>query len=294
MHPPLTVSHDSKVHGLLSSHWTGSPEQDPKPHMSPWVQGSPSSQFNWLGEKVHPVFGEQKSSVQGLLSAHSSAPPATQTPEEQESPSVQRSPSSHGLMFALSEYRQLPSSGLQPVSTWQLESSSSQITGAPKHSLPSHASGKVHGLPSLQGEPAAAIWNRQPVSESHSLMVHGRPSSQTVFSPPAQLPSVWHDVFSVQTFESSQGSPMRYSVKHAPSRQPFRVQGFPSSHSVGSQGGVVSVSEIAVSGTEIAESSGMASPCGVDSPQPREMRPKTKTMVKIGFNRTALPFFQVP
>ena len=68
---PVAGLHVSLVQGLLSLHTVAVPGwQLPPPHVSPVVQGLPSSQAFVLLANTHPVAGLQESSVQPLLSLH--------------------------------------------------------------------------------------------------------------------------------------------------------------------------------------------------------------------------------
>ena len=105
---PVAGLHESFVHGLLSLQTVADPAWHvPPPHVSPVVQGLPSSQalvlFAWkqpvtalqrsfvqgfeslhwvavVSVKTHPVAGLQLSAVHTLLSLHTTAVPGRQTP----------------------------------------------------------------------------------------------------------------------------------------------------------------------------------------------------------------------
>ena len=68
---PVSRLHVSSVQGLPSLQTSPAPGwQLPPPHVSPVVQGLPSSQAFVLLANTHPVAGLQESSVQPLLSLH--------------------------------------------------------------------------------------------------------------------------------------------------------------------------------------------------------------------------------
>ena len=97
---PVAGLHESFVHGLLSLHTVAVPGwQLPPPHVSPVVQGLPSSQAAVLFAKTHPVPGLHESLVQGLLSLQTVADPAWHVPPPHVSPVVQGLPSSQALVL---------------------------------------------------------------------------------------------------------------------------------------------------------------------------------------------------
>jgi hypothetical protein len=92
--------HVSSVQGLLSSQ-TKVPApgwQRPPPHVSPVVQGFPSSHGAVFGMAKQPEVGLQASSVQMLPSLHTIGVPL-HSPPPQVSAEVQALPSSHGLVL---------------------------------------------------------------------------------------------------------------------------------------------------------------------------------------------------
>jgi hypothetical protein len=72
---------ESTVHALLSLHTTAAPgAQAPAAHTSAAVQAFPSVHGAEFGVKVQPLAGLHASSVQGLLSLHTTATPALHAP----------------------------------------------------------------------------------------------------------------------------------------------------------------------------------------------------------------------
>jgi hypothetical protein len=112
------------------------------------VQAFPSSQATVLLVQKHPLTVSQESSVQGLPSLQSVAPPPPHTPVAHISPVVQASPSSQATA---SRSVQVP--GVGPSQAWQsFESPAPQVVSqhTPSTQLPVwHISSRLHVLPSL-------------------------------------------------------------------------------------------------------------------------------------------------
>jgi hypothetical protein len=113
---------------------------------------------------TQPTCGSQESAVHALPSSQSGAAPPTQAFWSlQVSPVVQAFPSSHGPKFEVFEHAQLLNSS--PLSSVQ-GLLSSQTLWPTQFPAPSQASGSVQVKKSLQGEPAGAGANTQPMSGS--------------------------------------------------------------------------------------------------------------------------------
>ncbi len=179
---PALVSHESVVHGLLSSQlgadapgWQALAEQ-----MSPSVQALPSEQLLLLGVNAHPPTLLQLSDVHGLLSLHAWPGPDTQVPPPQTSGVVQSLPSEQGSVLLLLTQ---PLPALHESLVHRLLSS--QFSAVPGTQLPpEQASPSVHALLSVH-EPACGVAT-QPEFGSQLSVVHGLPSLQTMVAPGAQ------------------------------------------------------------------------------------------------------------
>jgi hypothetical protein len=118
---PVARLHVSSVQGLPSLQTSPAPGwQLPPPHVSPVVQGLPSSQAFVLSAKTHPVAGLQESSVQRLPSSQKVAVPGWQLPPEHVSPAVQAFPSLQAFVLFVKTH---PVAGLQASSVHGLLSS---------------------------------------------------------------------------------------------------------------------------------------------------------------------------
>src|SRR5712691_2764191 len=101
---PLAGLHESSVHGFRSSQLSGPPPAHaPSLQASDVVQALASSHDPAFAAWTHPVAGLQESSVQGLLSSHSTGDPA-QIPPVQTSFAVQALPSSQGERSAFTGF----------------------------------------------------------------------------------------------------------------------------------------------------------------------------------------------
>jgi hypothetical protein len=99
---PLPGSHESFVHGLLSSQFgAGPPLQVPPPQVSPVVQALPSSQGSALLTWAQPLTGSHESVVHRLASLQFGAGPPLQVPPPQVSLVVQAFPSLQGFVLLL-------------------------------------------------------------------------------------------------------------------------------------------------------------------------------------------------
>ena len=93
---PLKTPHASSVHGLLSSHVVAAPaRQTAPPQTSPIVHALPSEQGSRFAVCVHPLVGSHASSVHGLPSLQTNAPPGRHVESPHASPIVHASPSLH-------------------------------------------------------------------------------------------------------------------------------------------------------------------------------------------------------
>src|SRR6185436_4035451 len=101
---PVAGAHESSVHGLpsLQSRTFWPARQIPPPQVSPTVQTFASSHGLAFATFTQPVAGAHDSSVHELSSSQSNAPgPVWPAPSPQVSPTVQASPSLHGLVLSV-------------------------------------------------------------------------------------------------------------------------------------------------------------------------------------------------
>jgi hypothetical protein len=190
----------SVVHALLSLHTTAVPGlQVPPPHVSPDVQALPSLQAFVLLANTQPVAGLQVSVVHGLLSLHTTAAPAWQTPPPHVSAAVQALPSLHAAVLFVNTH---PVAGLH-VSVVHTFPSLHTIAVPALHRPPPHVSPDVHALPSLQA--AVLFVNTHPVAGLHESVVQALLSLQTTAAPGLQAPPPQVSPV-VQAFPSVQAS----------------------------------------------------------------------------------------
>jgi len=183
---PSLLSHESAVHGFLSSQLIALPGlQAPPPQVSPPVQALPSLHGSEFAVFTQPLLGSQLSLVQTLPSSQLSAGPALQVPSAQMSSLLQALPSLQGAVL-LACVQPLAGSQLSVVQGLP----SSQFTAAPAwHRPEKQVSPLVQALPSLQVPATALCWH--PLVPSHESAVHGFLSSQSsgpavVQKPPSQ------------------------------------------------------------------------------------------------------------
>jgi hypothetical protein len=189
---PVAGLHASVVQGLLSlQDSAGPPTQLPAWQVSDVVQALPSLHAPGAAALIQPVAGLQESAVQTLLSSHTTAEAAVQTPFWHVSPAVQALPSVHGPgVGGLAQ----PLAGLHVSAVHTLPSL--QLGAAPPTQVPAaHVSLRVQALPSLHGPGVGA--NTQPVAGAQESAVHGLPSAQTrllcgVHTPAWQVSPVVH------------------------------------------------------------------------------------------------------
>jgi hypothetical protein len=180
-HDPVVESHESTVHGSLSSQLTGVPlwqpsvlshvsvplhespslqssgepgVQDPSIHTSSVVQTLPSSQGAMLCTNTHPVCGSQLSSVHALLSLQTTCSPGSQMPVWHASFVLQALPSSHTVPFRMAGFEHSPVVVLHIPSKWHWSSGVQTVSLKPTHWPLWQKSPDVHALPSLQPSPS--------------------------------------------------------------------------------------------------------------------------------------------
>lgn len=164
---PLPASQLSVVHSLLSSQFRTPPGlQLPPPQASAAVHAFPSLQATVFAVEVQPIARLQTSSVQGLLSLHTTGWPAMQAPSLHASPLVHWLLSLQGSLLLLCT---------QPLVTSQLsmvqEFLSSQLTAAPLTQVPTlHESAPVHTLLSSQTLPSLFAVTLQLPSARHAAV----------------------------------------------------------------------------------------------------------------------------
>jgi hypothetical protein len=136
------------------------------------VHALPSSHGTVLLVWAQPVVALQVSFVHRFPSSHDGACPPTHAPLLQTSPSVQRFPSSHGLVLGVKTH---PEDGSHASSVQGF--SSAQWRDPSPLQRPSWQMSPVEqALPSLQGA-VLLVWTH-PVAGSHPSSVHGFASSQ--------------------------------------------------------------------------------------------------------------------
>ncbi len=171
---PLTASHESSVHKLLSSHATAAPGwQLPPWHTSLSVQALLSVHALLLLAKTQPPFWSQSSLVHRLPSSHFRPAPETHLPPAHTSPLVQALPSSHATLLGV--WVQPPALGLH--ASLVHSSLSSQSKGLPgMHAPPLQVSTSEQALPSSHA-PVLLTWTHALCALQLSV-VHGLPSLQ--------------------------------------------------------------------------------------------------------------------
>ena len=196
---PVILSHESSVQGLPSLQGNGPPaRQAPAWQTSPVVQTSPSVQPRLLSLCTQPSLASQLSVVQGFLSSHSTAGPATQLQPTHASPQVQALSSLQARLLSLVWVQPADRSQVSLVQGLL----SSQLVPMPGWQPPSrHASPVVHGLSSLQA-PVTAAW-AQPFAGSQVSLVQTFLSSQLgagpgTHTPPLQASPTVHSEPSLQ------------------------------------------------------------------------------------------------
>ena len=182
---PEAGSHESSVHGLLSSQSRAvPPTQVPPSHVSSVVQALPSSHEAVLLVCTQPD-GRDRTSRRctGCRRCSCAASPPTQVPPAHVSSVVQASPSSHEAVLLVCTQ---PDAGLHESSVHAL--SSLQLRAVPPTQVPpSHVSSVVQALPSLHE--AVLLVCTQPVVGLQESSVHGLPSSQLRAVPPHAGPA---------------------------------------------------------------------------------------------------------
>ncbi len=195
---PVTGSHRSSVHGLLSEQLGPLPPVHvPLAHTSPVVQLLPSSQGPEFGVYTHPSVLWHVSVVQMLPSSQTSGGPPSHTPFSQVSFVVQALPSPQGSELGVKTH---PVAGLQDASVQTLPSA--HRIGAPAHAPATHVSAPVHALPSLQTPPEIGVFVH-PVAGSQPSAVQASPSSHSIVIPGAQ-PPFWQTSLNVHALPSLQ------------------------------------------------------------------------------------------
>ncbi len=182
-HAPVLAVHESLVHTLPSSQLTATPGTHAPPlQTSPLVQPLPSLQIAVLLLCWQPASLSQLSLVHGLPSSQLSAPPATQLPPLQVSPTLHTLLSVHGAVLLVETQ---PWLGSQTSSVHGLLSL--HTTFEPGTQPPDlHTSPEVHRLLSVQTAVLLMYWH--PFSLPQLSSVHGLPSSQLTAVPATQLP----------------------------------------------------------------------------------------------------------
>jgi len=254
---PLAALQLSSVHKLLSSQSIGAPPTHaPAVHVSPPVQALPSLQtVPVLSVCVHPVAGEQPSTVHALSSLQSTLAPGVHALAWQTSPAVQGFASSHCAVlpactqpvaaeqlstvhvFASSHVAVMspcwqPSPASQ-VSEVQALSSLQPVTAPLRHTPPLQASSTVHALPSEQATVLTPCVH--PVAGLHASSVQTLASSQSLVRP-AQTAWPLHTSPIVQALPSSQNAAIPVWMQPLAATQISKVQTLLSSQGVTAPG----------------------------------------------------------
>jgi len=221
---PVTELQPSMVQALPSEQTLGEPPwQVPPAQTSPTVQAFESLQGAVLSVHAHaPVDALQVSVVQTLLSLQSLGVPARQVPAEQTSFTVHGLPSSQAAVLLTKPH---PVVAEQNGEVHGFESSG-QLMVDPTQTPLLQTSPLVQAELSLQGVPASAFENTQPVVGLQPSVVHALESEHTRGAPAWHAPPAQTSP-TVQAFESLQAAVLLVQKQapvdglHASSVHPF-------------------------------------------------------------------------